>query len=85
MWFEELTGFKEQSPDQVRELLSVEGDHIHSLVNGRSFRHGRLEIPSLQELRARLKIRIKPDLSGAKSSQYITRRGAHQMEWKTDA
>jgi len=55
MWFEELTGFKEQSPDQVRELLSIEGDRIHSLVNERSFRHGRLEIPSLQELRAKTK------------------------------
>jgi hypothetical protein len=55
MWFEALTGFKEESPDQVRELLSIEGDTLKSLVNGRSFRYGRLEIPSLQELRAKTK------------------------------
>jgi hypothetical protein len=55
MWFKELTGFEEQSADEVRQLFSIEGASLRSLVNGRSFRYGQLEIPSLQELRAQTK------------------------------
>jgi hypothetical protein len=50
-WFERLTGFGEVSPDQVRENITVEGDTLTSLVNGRTFTWGRLETPSLGELR----------------------------------
>lgn len=50
-WFEVLTGFGEESPEQVRRHLLVDGDRIKSLVNGRSFVYGQLEIPSLNELR----------------------------------
>ncbi len=53
-WFEELTGFREVSPDQVRETITVEGDTLTSLVNGRTFTWGRLETPSLGELRQRV-------------------------------
>lgn len=53
-WFEELTGFREVSPDQVRENITVEGDTLTSLVNGRTFTHGRLETPSLGKLRQRV-------------------------------
>ena len=52
-WFEKLTGFKEESPQQVRNNLVVEGDRIKSLVNGKSFVAGKLETPSLGELRQR--------------------------------
>jgi hypothetical protein len=52
MWFEELTGFKEKSPEQVRANLDVVGDTMTSRVNGRSVICGRLETPSLAELRA---------------------------------
>ena len=53
-WFEELTGFREVSPKQVRENIKLDGDTLTSLVNGRRFTCGRLELPSLGELRARV-------------------------------
>ena len=53
MWFKELVGFREESPQQVRENLSVSDGVLHSKVNGRSFRCGILETPSLAELRQR--------------------------------
>lgn len=54
MWFEKLAGFAERSPDQVRANLYIEGDSLVSRVNGRSWRHGRLETPSLGDLRDRV-------------------------------
>ena len=51
MWFEELTGFSEQSPEQVRENITLEGNALKSRVNGRMFVCGKLETPSLSELR----------------------------------
>jgi hypothetical protein len=53
MWFESLMGFPEVSPAQVRENLSVEGETLTSLVNGKIYRCGRLEVAGLQELRDR--------------------------------
>ena len=53
-WFERLMGFREASPAQVREKIRVEGDRLTSLVSGRTFIHGRLETPSLGELRRRV-------------------------------
>ncbi len=52
MWFEELTGFTEHSPAQVRSNLDLNGNSITSRVNGKTFICGRLETPSLAELRA---------------------------------
>jgi len=51
MWFETLTGFKEESPKNVREKLKIEGDSFISKVNNQRFAFGRLEIPTLDELR----------------------------------
>lgn len=51
MWFEQLTGFKEESPDQVRANLYVEGEHLISRVNNAAFSYGSLDQPSLEELR----------------------------------
>ena len=51
MWFEKLTGFREESPEQVRANLVVESDGIRSLVNGRELRCGTLQTPTLRELR----------------------------------
>lgn len=51
MWFEKLMGFREESPEQVRENISVSGGLLKSHVNGREFLHGTLETPSLSELR----------------------------------
>jgi hypothetical protein len=53
MWFEDLTGFKEESPRQVRANLSIDGDSISSRVNGKSFICGHLETPSLAQLRSK--------------------------------
>ena len=53
-WFEDLTGFRERSPSQVRQNIRVEGTAMTSLANGRTYSHGRLEIPSLGELRSRV-------------------------------
>ncbi len=51
MWFETLTGFREESPEQVRKNLKVLGNQLFSLVNGKRYTIGTLEIPSLEELR----------------------------------
>lgn len=51
MWFEKLTGFKEINPEQVRELIKLDGLFLTSKVNDKTYRHGRLEIPTLAELR----------------------------------
>lgn len=51
-WFERLTGFPEESPDQVRASLSLDGNTLKSRVNGRAWICGELETPSLAELRA---------------------------------
>lgn len=52
-WFERITGVTEHSPDQVRSMLSVSDDRI-VCPNGHSPAFGRLEIPSLAELRQRV-------------------------------
>lgn len=51
MWFEQLMGFTEESPEQVRSNIVLDGSHLTSKVNGRSFAWGRLETPSLAEAR----------------------------------
>lgn len=54
---ENLTRFNETSPDQVRKNLSLEGDKLNSLANGKTFICGRPETPSLRELRDRYPLR----------------------------
>jgi len=54
MWFERLTGFREESPEQVRKHLKVEGERLVSSANGKSFHFGRLETPSLEEFRKQM-------------------------------
>ncbi|PKN93623.1 MAG: hypothetical protein CVU44_09760 [Chloroflexi bacterium HGW-Chloroflexi-6] len=56
-WFEELTGFREESPTQVRKHIMLDGEKLTSLVNGREMACGTLEIPSLAELRDRIAFR----------------------------
>lgn len=60
MWFEELTGFPEHSPEQVREKITVEGESLKSHVNGRLLACGRLETPSLADLRERVQASAYP-------------------------
>ena len=52
MWFEELMGFRETSPETVRSHISVSGATMISVANGRRFACGKLAISSLGELRA---------------------------------
>ncbi len=54
MWFEELTGFPESSPEQVRANILIAGKTVKSLVNGKEWIYGELETPSLAELRKRV-------------------------------
>ena len=51
MWFQERMGFTEENPEQVRSLLILDGNTIRSRVNGTVVGCGRLDIPSLAELR----------------------------------
>ena len=53
MWFESLTGFREESPEQVRSNLVLTGASITSQVKGRTVRCGHLETPTLHTLRDR--------------------------------
>ena len=52
-WFEQLFGFQETS-DAVYANLTVDGDTLTSSANGRSWRIGMLETPTLAELRDRV-------------------------------
>jgi hypothetical protein len=54
-WFEALTGFAERSPEQVRQNITVTGETMTSHANGRVMACGRLEIPTLGELRERVR------------------------------
>ncbi|MCP9884735.1 hypothetical protein KBY97_06295 [Synechococcus sp. ATX 2A4] len=52
-WFEHLTGCPEDSATAVREQLYVDGPRLHSRSIGHSWRYGKLETPTLVELRER--------------------------------
>jgi hypothetical protein len=54
-WFEKLTGFREMSYDDTRAKLKVEGSQLQSLINGKSYGIGELELVPLQALRERVK------------------------------
>lgn len=54
-WFDELTGFRETGPDQVRQNITVSGETLTSNVNGEVMSCGRLETPTLSELRERVR------------------------------
>ena len=54
-WFEKLTGFCETSYDDTKTKLEVDGSRLQSMVNGKSYGIGELELVSLQALRERVK------------------------------
>jgi len=56
MWFEELFGFAEQNPAKTRVNFRLDGEYLESLVNGKRYAWGRLECPSLADLRARAQV-----------------------------
>lgn len=53
-WFEKLTGFREAGYDDTGVKLKVEDGQLQSLVNGKTYRIGELELVSLQALRERV-------------------------------
>lgn len=63
-WFEQLTGFAEQSYDHTRQHLHVADGRLHSKVNGQSWPIGQLSTPSLADLRQRSAL-AKGELAGA--------------------
>ena len=70
MWFEGLTGFSEESPEQVRAHISVDSNRMTSAVNGRTMICGRLESPRLAELRSRCES-CSPPVGRLKLSEVI--------------
>lgn len=60
-WFERLTGFRESSYADTRARIKVEGRELHSLVNGKSYGIGELELVSLQSLRERAASLSRPE------------------------
>jgi hypothetical protein len=59
-WFERLTGFPEGSYASTVQNLRVDGEHLHSRINGKSYRIGRLELASLKTLRERVRQSVRP-------------------------
>lgn len=59
MWFEKLVGFKENNPEQVRKNIEIIGNRLISKVNNNEFIFGKLETPSLEELRGQSNIIAK--------------------------
>ncbi len=51
MWFEELVGFTEESPEQVRSNIKIMDRVLSSKTNGKTYQPGQLDIPSMRELR----------------------------------
>ena len=54
-WFDRLTGFREAGYEATRARLEVSSNRLRSLVNGRDYGIGRLELASLADLRQRVK------------------------------
>ena len=54
-WFEKLTSFRETDYDDTRAKLKVEDSRLRSLVNGKDYGIGELELVPLQSLRERVK------------------------------
>lgn len=59
-WFERITGFKEAGYETTRSRLAVENDTLISRFNGSRHCIGRLELPSLRELRERALVGTAP-------------------------
>ena len=67
-WFEMLTGFREAGYDDTRVKLKLEGGQLKSLVNGKSYRIGELELVSavarLRQLNPALSVSTLKDVLG---------------------
>lgn len=54
MWFEKLVGFKEENPKQVQSNLEIDGEFLRSKVNGETFKIGKFEVLTLNELKTKV-------------------------------
>ena len=61
-WFEKLTGCVGESRESVQKHLFIDGQRLHSRLNGKSWLCGELETPTLAQLRQRVR-NIKRDLA----------------------
>jgi hypothetical protein len=71
-WFERLTGFRETAYDDTRAKLEVDGRQLKSLVNGKSYGIGELELVSLQNLRDRDRVKSVRGPSGRVKMSIVT-------------
>ena len=70
-WFEDLTGIVEHDPEHVRGQLELDGERLRSLANGKSWQPGRLEIPTLSELRKQVADLDSPELGQLAVSERV--------------
>ena len=84
-WFEILTGFRETDYDDTRAKLKVEDSRLQSLINGKSYGIGELELVPLQALRERVK--SAGGLPGRLKASVVTGdvRQMHQLPENADA
>lgn len=75
-WFEKLTGFREAGYEETRNRLEIQGDRLHSRVNGASYGIGALELVSLSSLRERA---LRSDRSGGRSKTTLVRGDVRRM------
>lgn len=59
MWFNQLMGFEEESPDQVRKNIAIEDKCLVSKINGQSYTFGQLEVAKLEDIRRRAEKLLK--------------------------
>ena len=53
-WFENITGFHEETYKETRSKLKVQNGRLISVANGKIFQTGKLELIALGELRKRV-------------------------------
>ena len=51
MWFKKIMGFEDTKYEDVQSKIQVKGNRLVSLVNGRSYQYGNLEVLSLKNLK----------------------------------
>lgn len=60
-WITRLTGLANDSHEIIQSQIRIDGEKMTSLANGRTFVFGRLETPTLGELRQRVKaLQLQP-------------------------
>ena len=57
-WSEELAGFRETNYEEIRSKFQICNGELCSLINGRNYGIGKLELVSLKKLLERVPIRF---------------------------